>query len=49
MDIADRVKALVDNYLQQNGIELVEIMYKRQSGGMVLRLLVDTPQGISID
>jgi ribosome maturation factor RimP len=48
MDIVERVKALINGYLEENGIELVEITYKRREGGMTLRLLVDTAAGISI-
>ena len=49
MEIVDRVKELIGEYLEQNGIELVEITYRREQGGMVLRLLADTPGGITID
>lgn len=47
-DIIDRIKELLQSYLDENSIELVEIMYRREQGGMVLRLLVDTVEGISI-
>jgi ribosome maturation factor RimP len=49
MEVTERVKALVRGYLDDNGIELVDIVYRREQGGMVLRLLADTPQGITID
>lgn len=49
MEIVDRVNELIAKYLEENGIELVEITYKREQGGMTLRLLVDTPEGITID
>ncbi|MEI6863327.1 MAG: ribosome maturation factor RimP [Candidatus Omnitrophota bacterium] len=48
-EVTERVKALAQAYLDDNSIELVEIMYRREQGGMVLRLLVDTPEGIRID
>lgn len=48
MDVVDRVKALAQDYLEQNGIEVIEITYRREQLGMTLRLLADTPQGISI-
>ena len=48
MDVIDSVKALIKEYLEENGIELVEITYRRGQGGMVLRLLADTPAGITI-
>ena len=48
MEIIDRVKELIANYLEEHEIELVEVTYRREQEGMVLRLLVDTPEGIRI-
>ncbi len=48
MEIVDHVKALMEKYLHDNCIELVEAIYRREQGGMVLRVLVDTRDGISI-
>lgn len=48
IDITERVKELVAPYLEETGVELVEITYRREQGGMTLRLLVDTPEGIKI-
>jgi ribosome maturation factor RimP len=47
-DITEVVKELVQPYLEESGVELVEITYRREQGGMTLRLLVDTPEGIKI-
>ncbi|MDD5428253.1 MAG: ribosome maturation factor RimP [Candidatus Omnitrophica bacterium] len=49
MEITERVKSLISGYLEENGIELVEIIYRREQGGMVLRLLVDTAAGVTVD
>ncbi len=49
MEIVDRVKELAGGYLKDNGMELIEITYRREQGGMTLRLLVDTPSGVCID
>lgn len=49
MEITDRVKSLADNYLKENNIEIVDIIYRREQPGMVLRLLVDTPGGITLE
>ena len=49
IEVTERVKSLSQGYLDDNSIELVEIIYRREAGGMVLRLLVDTPEGIRID
>lgn len=47
-DITKRVKELAWPYLEENGLELVEITYRREQAGMTLRLLIDTPEGIRI-
>ena len=47
--IVDKVTSLVDNILQEKEIELVEITYRREQGGMTLRLLVDKENGITVD
>lgn len=46
--IIDKVKELIAPYLEENGIELVDVIYRREQGGMVLRLLADKPSGINI-
>ncbi len=48
MEMVERVNSLIESYLEENSIELVEMTYKRGEGGMVLRLLVDTPEGITL-
>ncbi len=48
MDIVEKVKEAVSNLLEENRIEMVDITYRRESGGMVLRLLVDKEGGITI-
>lgn len=48
-EIVDKVKELVSPFLRAEEIELVEIVYRRQKGSMVLRLLVDKQGGISLD
>lgn len=49
MEIIDRVKELISDYLERHDIELVDIVYRREQNGMVLRLLVDTPNGIKVN
>lgn len=48
MEIVDRVKELIADYLNERNIELIQMTYKREGVGMVLRLLADTPEGIRI-
>ena len=47
-DIIEKIKPLIYNILQDNKIELVDITYRRESGGNVLRILADTDSGITI-
>ena len=48
MEVIENVKSLINSYLEENNIVLVDTIYRREQGGMVLRLLVDTPEGITI-
>ena len=51
MDIKELVKGveeLVSPLLDKESVELVEILYRRESGKMVLRFLVDVPGGITL-
>jgi ribosome maturation factor RimP len=47
--ITEKVKQLIGNLLSDKRIELIEMTYRRESGGMVLRLLVDKEGGITLD
>jgi ribosome maturation factor RimP len=48
METIEKVKELIADYLSSNGIELVEMTYRREQAGMTLKLLVDTPAGVTI-
>ena len=48
-EIADRVKALADPILFNEGMELVDIEYRRESRGWVLRLYLDKEGGVTLD
>lgn len=43
--IINEVKEIIGNYLQGKGIDLVDLVYRREGRGLVLRLLVDKPSG----
>ncbi len=47
--LLEKVRELVSNILQDNGIELIDITYRRESAGNVLRISADTERGITID
>jgi ribosome maturation factor RimP len=48
-EILDRVREIADPILSDEGMELVEIEYRRESRGWVLRLYIDKPEGITLD
>jgi ribosome maturation factor RimP len=45
----DRVRAIADPILSSEGMELVEIEYRREERGWVLRLYIDKEEGITVD
>ncbi|MDK2846967.1 MAG: ribosome maturation factor RimP [Desulfuromonadales bacterium] len=47
--VLDKVRALVLPVLEEKGCELVDIEYKRESHGCVLRLYIDEPGGVTLD
>jgi ribosome maturation factor RimP len=49
IELIEKIKEVIDPYLDENGIELIDMTYRREQGGMTLRLLVDTPGGIRVD
>jgi ribosome maturation factor RimP len=47
--IVDRVRAIADPILSNEGMELVEIEYRREARGWVLRLFIDKEGGVTVD
>jgi len=47
-EIVDRVSAIADPILSNEGMELVEIEYRRESKGWVLRLYIDKEGGVTL-
>jgi ribosome maturation factor RimP len=47
--IVDRVRTIADPILSSEGMELVEIEYRREATGWVLRLLIDKEGAITLD
>ena len=47
--VVDKIKELISDIFQEQGIELVELSYGRRKEGMVLRFLVDKPEGITLE
>ena len=47
--VTERVRDYVESFLPSMDLELVEIQYRRENNGWVLRLYIDGPGGVSID
>lgn len=48
-ETVDRVRAIVDPILSEEGMELVDLEYRRESRGWVLRLYLDKEGGVTLD
>ena len=48
METIDRVKEIAKDYMAEHDIEIVDITFRRESQGLVLRILADKPQGIRV-
>jgi ribosome maturation factor RimP len=47
--IANQVKALAMPVCESEGLELIHVEFQRESGGRILRLYIDKPDGINLD
>jgi ribosome maturation factor RimP len=47
--VIDQIKAIALPLLDSLGIELVELEYRKEGHGMVLRLFIDKPEGVMLD
>ena len=47
--VIKRVEAVVLPVLEELGLELVEVQYRREQSGWVLRLIIDKQEGVSLD
>lgn len=48
-NIAEAVARMMEPVLEEMGIELVEVQFRRESVGMVLRLIIATEKGVSVE
>lgn len=46
---AEAIRALVEPVVVYAGMELIDVEYGREPSGMVLRLIIDKPGGVTID
>jgi ribosome maturation factor RimP len=48
-EIVDRVRAMAEPILLDEGMELIDVEYRRESKGWVLRLTLDKEGGVTLD
>jgi ribosome maturation factor RimP len=48
-EIVDRIRAMIHPIVLNEGMEVVDIEYRRESGGWVLRLILDKEGGITLE
>jgi ribosome maturation factor RimP len=48
-EIVDRVRAVAEPVISDEGMELVDVEYRRESKGWVLRLYLDKEGGVTLD
>ena len=47
--LTDRLQSLIKPIVDEMGLELVELQYRREGSGWVLRLIIDKDDGVSLD
>ena len=48
LEVIDRVKGIIEPLLERDGLEVVDVEYRREPVGMVLRVYIDRPEGIDL-
>jgi len=48
-DILNNIRKIADSVCESEGIELVHLEYHRESGGVILRVYIDKPGGVTLD
>ena len=49
MDIKEKIQELIEPVLNRENYELVELQYRRERTGLVLRIFIDRVQGIILN
>jgi len=47
--VEEQIEKLAGPVAESLGLELVQVVYRRESAGWILRILVDRPGGVSVD
>jgi ribosome maturation factor RimP len=48
-EVVERVRAIADSILPEVGLELVDVEFRREAPGWVLRLYIDRPEGVTLE
>ena len=48
MEVTDRVREILEDYSKEHGIELIDIIFRPEGSGLVLRIVADTLEGIRV-
>ena len=48
-EIANRVRTIIHPIVSNEGMEVVDVEYRRESGGWVLRVILDKEGGVTLD
>jgi len=48
-EMLSEVKNLIEDIVEREGIELVDVVFRREPNGWVLRVFIDKPGGVSLD
>jgi ribosome maturation factor RimP len=47
--VLSQVRPLAETLCQAEGLELVQLQYRRERGGRILRLFIDKPEGVTLE
>lgn len=48
-NIFEQARNLIEPLCESEGVELVHLEYQREAGGRILRLFIDSPDGVTLD
>lgn len=48
-EIQSNIRRIAESLCESEGIELVHLEYRRESGGVILRIYIDKPGGVTMD
>lgn len=49
LEVVGKVKAIIEPVLEHEGLEVIDVEYRREPVGMVLRVFIDRPEGVDLE